>query len=446
MSNKRSNGEGSYYRLKDNSWMHQITIGRKADGSQLRKSFKGRTKAECIQRREAWLEQQKELHEQKTSVPDSHLNAQADPDAALFSEVFPRWLALYKAPPTRKPSTYAGYLDIYRLHFTPAFGSIPLRLITPDIVQEYYQKLQLIGARKDHKAGGLSPKTIRNHHMLLKDFFDYAVKKYRLEENPTLETTRPEVHTPEMRVLSPDEMEIFIHEVMKETQRIAILTDLFLGLRVGELLALRIEDLDLERQVLVINKNLIRVNTQAISLDNPNIRILNYDPRKKTHLIVQNTPKTKTSNRTIAISDGLCELLMRHLFMLSHGSQPNPEGLLFPSTTGTYLDPKSFEIRLKAVSKRCEIKKVNPHALRHTMATRLVEEKVPLNIVQGILGHSSIETTRKYLHKNEDIERAAVGMMTGYLEMSDLESAVQLNGARKRGRFADIRLPEYAAG
>ena len=94
-------------------------------------------------------------------------------------------------------------------------------------------------------------------------------------------------------------------------------------------------------------------------------------------------------------------------FMLSHGSQPNPEGLLFPSTTGTYLDPKSFEIRLKAVSKRCEIKKVNPHALRHTMATRLVEEKVPLNIVQGILGHSSIETTRKYLHKNEDIERAA---------------------------------------
>lgn len=322
---------------------------------------------------------------------------------------------------------------------------MPLKLITPDIVQEYYQKLQMVGARKDHKDGGLSPKTIRNHHMLLKDFFDYAVKKYKLEENPTLETTRPEVHTPEMRVLSPDEMDIFIHEVMKETQRIAILTDLFLGLRVGELLALRIEDLDLERQVLVINKNLIRVNSQAISLDNPNIRILNYDPRKKTHLILQNTPKTKTSNRTIAISDGLCELLERHLFTLSHGIWPNPEGLLFPSTTGTYLDPKSFEVRLKAVSKRCEIKKVNPHALRHTMATRMVEEKVPLNIVQGILGHSSIETTRKYLHKNEAIERAAVGMMTNYLEMSGLESAAPFRGARTREKTPDIRLPNTSA-
>ncbi len=280
--------------------------------------------------------------------------------------------------------------------------------------------------------------------MLLKDFFDYAVKKYKLEENPTLDTTRPEVHTPEMRVLAPNEMEIFIQEVMKETQRIAILTDLFLGLRVGELLALRIEDLDLERQVLTINKNLIRVKTEAVSLDNPNIRILNYDPRKKTHLIVQNTPKTKTSNRIIAISDGLCELLLRHLFTLAHGSWPNPEELLFPSTAGTYLDPKSFEIRLQAVSKRCEIKKVNPHALRHTMATRLVEEKVPLNIVQGILGHASIETTRKYLHKDEGIERAAVNTMTNFVQMSSFDQPVQLNGAKSRGRFADLPLPKFA--
>ena len=79
------------------------------------------------------------------------------------------------------------------------------------------------------------------------------------------------------------------------------------------------------------------------------------------------------------------------------------------------------------------------------MATRMVEEKVPLNIVQGILGHSSIETTRKYLHKNEAIERAAVGMMTNYLEMSGLESAAPFRGARTREKFTDIRLPNTSA-
>ena len=159
--------------------------------------------------------------------------------------------------------------------------------------------------------------------------------------------------------------------------------------------------------------------------------------------IVQNTPKTSTSNREIAISDGLCELLIRHLFTLANSTWPNPDGLLFPSKAGTHLDPKSFEIRLAAVSKRCEIRKVNPHALRHTLATRLVEDKVPLNIVQGILGHSSIETTRKYLHKNEDIEREAIGMMSDYLNMGQMDAAPRLNGTAPRAKFADIVLPTF---
>ena len=144
------------------------------------------------------------------------------------------------------------------------------------------------------------------------------------------------------------------------------------------------------------------------------------------------------------ISDDLCELLVRHIFTLAHSSWPNPDNLLFPSTKGTYIDPKSFEIRLKAVSQRCGIRKVNPHALRHTLATRLVEGKVPLNIVQGILGHSSIETTRKYLYKNEDIERAAIGTMTGYLDTAKLVTAPALNGTKKRGKFAGITLPDFS--
>ena len=69
---------------------------------------------------------------------------------------------------------------------------------------------------------------------------------------------------------------------------------------------------------------------------------------------------------------------------------------------------------------------------------------MPLNIVQGILGHSSIETTRKYLHKNADTEREAIASMTDRLDMSRLEAAPQLNGAKKRGKFAGIALPDYS--
>ncbi|CUQ62424.1 Tyrosine recombinase XerD [uncultured Flavonifractor sp.] len=449
---RRSNGEGSYWQLPDKTWVHQITIGRKPNGALERKSFKGRTKAICKQRKEEWLAEQAAAKEQEAQDAQKELEHQEQflrrghsiESEELFESVFMEWLKLYKSPPTRKPSTYASYIDTYNTHFAEAFGQMPLYAITQDVVQDYYQKKQLNGARRDGKPGGLSAKTIRNHHMILKDFFSYAQKKYKLSENPTLETARPEVVAKEMRVLSPDEMQIFIEEVMRETQRIAILTDLFVGFRVGELLALDIADFNLERQTITVNKNLIRVSTVALSLDNPNIKILNYDPSKKTHLVIQSTPKTKSSNREIAISDGLCELLVRHIFTMAHSSWPNPNNLLFPSKAGTYIDPKSFEIRLKAVSKRCEIKKVNPHALRHTLATRLVEEQTPLNIVQGILGHSSLETTRKYLHKNDDVERGAIETMSNYLDIEKLTAAPRLNGAKKRSKFAGIVLPDFS--
>ena len=451
-SKRRSNGEGSFWQLPDKTWVYQITIGRKENGAPERKSFKGRTNAICKQRKDEWMAKQAEEKEkaaaeaQRLSEEQEYRNklGHSIESEELFEPAFLAWLKLYKSPPTRKPSTYASYIDTYNTHFADYFGQMPLYSITQDVVQDYYQQKQLNGARRDGKAGGLSAKTIRNHHMILKDFFSYAQKKYKLSENPTLETTRPEVVAKEMRVLSPDEMQIFISEVMRETQRIAILTDLFVGFRVGELLALEISDFDLERQTLTVNKNLIRVETVALSLDNPNIRILNYDPSKKTHLIVQSTPKTKSSNRVIAISDGLCELLVRHIFTMANSSWPNPDNLLFPSKAGTYIDPKSFELRLKAVSRRCEIKKVNPHALRHTFATRLVEEQTPLNIVQGILGHSSLETTRKYLHKNEEVERDAIDTMSSYLDIEKLTAAPRLNGAKKRSKFAGIVLPDFS--
>ena len=448
---KRSNGEGSFYQLKDRTWVLQISVGRKEDGSYNRKSFKGRTKAICKERRDAWFAEQEKLENEAEAKLEEEQREAArllllghSPESEVkFSEAFMEWLKLYKSPPTRKPSTYASYIDIFEGHFKGFFGKMPLYAITQDVVQDYYQQKQLSGARIDGKAGGLSPKSIRNHHMLLKDFFSYAMGKYKLSSNPTLETERPEVVQKEMRVLTAEEMAIFINEVMKETQRIAMLTDLMTGLRIGELLALEISDLDLKEQTLSITKDLIRVSTVALTENDPNVRILNYDPSKKTHLIVQNKPKTKKSVRKIAISDGLAELLVRHLYTLAHSSALNPNNLMFPSTAGTYIDPKSFELRLAAVSKRCEIKKVNPHALRHTLATRLVEERVPLNIVQGIMGHSSIETTRKYLHKDDEIERGAITMMSDLIDFDAMQAAPDLNGARKKHKFADVPLPDF---
>ena len=70
--------------------------------------------------------------------------------------------------------------------------------------------------------------------------------------------------------------------------------------------------------------------------------------------------------------------------------------------------------------------------------------KLGRNIVQGILGHSSLETTKKYIHKNEDVEREAIEHMSDYLDIEKLASAPRLNGAKKRSKFSGIILPDFS--
>lgn len=161
---RRSNGEGSFYQQKDKSWVYQVTYGRKEDGKPFRKSFKGRTKTICKERRTQWEEEQARLkaEEEVRAQEAAHMEelraklGHPIESEILFSEAFPQWLDLYKAPPARKPSTYASYLDTYRIHFADAFGNLPLYQITQDVVQDYYQRKQKTAAvRMGVKAGYL---------------------------------------------------------------------------------------------------------------------------------------------------------------------------------------------------------------------------------------------------------------------------------------------------
>ena len=138
MAKRRSNGEGSFWQLPDRTWVYQITIGRKEDGTLQRKSFKGRTKAICKERKEEWLAQQEAAQKQAEEAQEAAANREALEarlghtleSEILFEDAFLEWLKLYKSPPTRKPSTYASYLATYNIHFSPAFGQMPLYAIT----------------------------------------------------------------------------------------------------------------------------------------------------------------------------------------------------------------------------------------------------------------------------------------------------------------------------
>ena len=122
MARKRANGEGSYYQLKDRTWVYQVTVGRKEDGSPLHKSFKGRTKAVCKERWEAWEAEQAELAKQ--AEVERWENATAErlaaklghfPEAeALFSDAFMGWLQLIR-PTLARRSGKCRYMPSRRM-------------------------------------------------------------------------------------------------------------------------------------------------------------------------------------------------------------------------------------------------------------------------------------------------------------------------------------------
>ena len=142
---RRSNGEGSFYQQKDKSWVYQVTYGRKEDGKLFRKSFKGRTKTICKERRAQWEEEQARIkaEEEAQAAESAHLEelraklGHPIESEVLFSEAFPKWLDLYKSPPARKPSIRT---------FTRANGRIAQKVIIR--LAEEYDSSAEIGTRE----------------------------------------------------------------------------------------------------------------------------------------------------------------------------------------------------------------------------------------------------------------------------------------------------------
>lgn len=120
-------------------------------------------------------------------------------------------------------------------------------------------------------------------------------------------------------------------------------------------------------------------------------------------------------NREVPFYEYVFGPLMAYKQAQAGSGQPNPQNLLFPTRKGTYTDPRTYPKRVQAVCKRCELQGVNVHALRHTFATRLMEQNVPIRIIQNLMGHASIVTTEKYSHVLDDEKRKAINRMSGFL-------------------------------
>lgn len=379
---RRSNGTGSVIQLKSGCWAGQYSYKGK------RKSVYGKTKQEAARKL-------------KDVLNDIEQEIDIEAQTQCLSDWLNYWLATY-AKPNIKQSTYISYEGYIRNHINPKMGNIALNKLTVSRLQEF-----LIGLNVNN-GGKLSDKTVINLKNMLHCAMEQAVLNNIIAKNYLDAVRLPKRNTSEQRVLSIEEQTALIKAAKSYPNEASfgIILDLFTGLRKGELLALQWCDLCEEKKTLKINKTLNRL----MVVDNP-------DSNQKTEIVIGST-KTNSSTREIPLFDKLFEDLMHHkerqiAQKLAVGRTHRETDYIITSTDFSYLDPKNYEKLFQRVCEKAGISDVHIHTIRHTFATRALENGVDVYALSKLLGHAQPSTTlNKYghalpKHKQECMDKIA---------------------------------------
>jgi integrase len=284
------------------------------------------------------------------------------------------WLNNY-AKPNTAPRTYEGYEMIVDKHLIPALGHLKLEKLQPLHIQKYYTDA-LVHGRKDGK-GGLSHRTVLHHHRVLHEALGQAVKWQLVVRNvaDAVEPPRPERH--EMQTLTSEQVRILLEEAKKTQYYALIYTAIHTGMRRGELLGLRWQDINFDTNTISVRQTLQRVVGKGL---------------------IFREPKTQKSRRPISIPPSLCELLKKLKIQqakdkLLLGEAYQDLGLVFTQRDGTPFEPSEVGRVYRSILKKANLPPVRFHDLRHTHATLLLEEGIHPKVVSERLGHSTIGIT-----------------------------------------------------
>ena len=264
-----------------------------------------------------------------------------------------------------KESTVSRYRYMVRRYIQPQLGAAPLYTLTEERVAAFYQRLQ---------GQGLSPKSARDAGVLLRAILRTATKRGCFCTGVNAEL--PVCKKRQVEIFTEPEILRLAHHIVDEPDLtgLGVLLALNSGLRLGELCALRWSDIDLHAGFLRVEREVQRLYEKGC-----------------TKLIVQ-PPKSESSLRRIPLPADILSLLVAH-------KPKTAGGVCLLTGTAAPLEPRTMQNRYRALLKRAGVPYRNFHALRHTYATRCIEQNVDVKSVSEMLGHSDVRITlQTYVH------------------------------------------------
>ncbi len=337
-----------------------------------------------------------------------------EPHRETLGEYLERWLRDY-GQARLAPKTLESYTDILRAFVIPALGHVPLQALQPAHLQSLYARL-LESGRRDGRPGGLSPRTVHYIHRVIHRALEVAVKLQLVPRNVADAVEPPRARRPEATALDAEGARRLLEAADGHRLYPIIHLALHTGLRAGELLALRWEDVDLDRGILQVRRTLQRLRGQGLHVKEP---------------------KTERGRRTVALPASAVEVLRRHRRQqaeerLAAGPDYQDYGLVFCWQDGRPLDPYGWLTHaFRRLADRAGFPGLRFHDLRHTHATLLLLGGIHPRVAQERLGHSDIRTTLElYSHVVPGLQEAAAAKIDELLGHTGGRQ-LGVNGAKK---------------
>jgi integrase len=367
VNRRRGHGEGSVFPYRDR-YAAVVDLGW-INGKRRRRWVYGTTEKEVLGKLRD-LHRRQDGGEDLSRIPDS------------FGKWLDEWVTLKEREGTRA-STLRGYRQQIKTHIRPGLGAVRLDKLTPTLIRRF-----LTGKLDE----GLSATTVRHLHGLIRNALGDAEREELITRNVAKAVRPPSLPTTERRALSLEEGRRLVEQIKGDRLEALWVTAVILGLRRGELLGLKWDDLDTDAKLLRVRRTLQRVDAS-----------LDFVP-----------PKTVRSRRTVHVPAVVLDRLRTHRAAqaadrLAAGIHWVDTGVIFASSIGTPMEPRNLDRAWHAVRARAELDWLRLHDLRHACATFLLASGASPRTVMQILGHSQIGLTMNtYTHVLPELERDAL--------------------------------------
>lgn len=350
------------YKRKDGRYESRIYAGRDEIGRRKYRSFYGATAKEA---------------ETKAANSVSPFEPAVLTEMTV-GELVQEWLCVMSS--RIKLSTAANYRMKAAKHILPAFGKAKCCELSRKQVYSFInQKL----------SSGLSSRYVTDIVVLMRSVFRYAGREYCIK-NVFDGIVMPKKDRKEVRILNDDEQKRLNEILSKDSSSTAFAAamSLYTGIRIGELCALKWEDIDLKKRVLTVRKTIQRIQTD--------------DGGKRTRLVIS-SPKSESSVREIPIPSCIMPVLssrigQRNCYVMSGTEKP--------------LEPRTLQYRFAGFLNRSGLPHIHFHSLRHMFCTNAIRLGFDIKTLSEILGHSSVDITlNRYVHSSMERKRSCMALL-----------------------------------